>query len=513
MIISVWEDKDKMNEIIDAQPILARYIRENRGIDSLLGHIDILNITPIGQGGNGVVYIGKFGDAEVAIKFLLNCSTKKLDRFKAEYINTNMVRDKLVNVVNYLQYDCIQIENVVFPYIIMRKYEMSLKQYRKKLEKVTWEDVKKLFCDLAKAIKSMEACKIIHRDLKPENILIDDDKNYIITDFGIAHYESEDVVIKGLTKEGERLGNYNFSAPEQLNDGEILPATDLYAFVQIIYWFVFEETNKGIGGKKLYDIFKNNESRYIDNVIYHCLNNDVTKRLPSIAHIYKFISQMKEDEQEINPFDDMELLGDIACSVVPEFYSDAFFTSDKQDIERLIERICNAKPNRPFVFNTGRLNNNISSFRHFKGDYYILNYQLLRIVGVWGSITSEKFDDILLFQVETPEYFEINGEKYSSIAIINNNEMVPAETTYSGYVRYKGKVYNTRDLKIEEIYIDTVTKQKYYAVGTFAQCSTIIKNDCYLSEIQEFDELDRDKIYKLKQKIHENKHNDVYTYL
>lgn len=87
----------KTEEFISSESLLSKYLKENSGFKCLFGHI-IINISndKLGQGGNGVVYAGKLGSAEVAVKFLVNYSSKKLERFKAEYININMIKDKLV---------------------------------------------------------------------------------------------------------------------------------------------------------------------------------------------------------------------------------------------------------------------------------------------------------------------------------------------------------------------------------------------------------------------------------
>lgn len=107
--------------------ILSRYIKENKGIDCAFGHIEIdVKNDCLGRGGNGVVYAGQLTETKVAVKFLVNCTSKKLNRFKAEYININMAREKLYNIVNYLHYETIKFENIEVPCIIMKKYDVSI---------------------------------------------------------------------------------------------------------------------------------------------------------------------------------------------------------------------------------------------------------------------------------------------------------------------------------------------------------------------------------------------------
>ena len=80
-------DETEMNE-----GVLSKYIKDNKGVECTFGHIEIdIKNNRLGQGGNGVVFSGRLVESEVAVKFLVNYTKKKLDRFKAEYINVNMV--------------------------------------------------------------------------------------------------------------------------------------------------------------------------------------------------------------------------------------------------------------------------------------------------------------------------------------------------------------------------------------------------------------------------------------
>lgn len=69
----------------------------------------------LGKGGNGIVYAGKLGNSDVAVKFLINYTSKKLERFKAEYININMVKSKLVNTVDYIHYEVLKVGSLENP--------------------------------------------------------------------------------------------------------------------------------------------------------------------------------------------------------------------------------------------------------------------------------------------------------------------------------------------------------------------------------------------------------------
>lgn len=497
----------------NSQTILSKYIKENHGIPSSLGTIEITNITPLGEGGNGVVYEGTMNNAELAIKFLLNSSTQKLNRFKSEYLNTSYYSHILKNIVTYVHYDTLCIEDYTFPYIIMRKYSSNLKRHRKSLDTITWDEVKKLFHDLSICLKTMEKCNIIHRDLKPENILLNSNGQYIVADFGIAHFSDKNAPLIGLTTKGERLGNYNFSAPEQSNGGKISWATDLYAFAQIMYWFVFGETNRGVGGQKFSDIFNTVESHYLDSIIYWCLNNDPQKRPQSVDDIIQQLQIMRDKDKEIDPFEDMYLLADVITSVIPEMYNNVFFTENPEYIHELVKKINSAKPNRLFWFNTGLANNQITNFSNYEENIYLLNCKLIKITGVWGCLSSDIYNDLLIFEFENLPPFILDGQEYYHIAIINSDTMLPLSAISSGHVRYKGKVYKTDELNIKEIYVNPDDKDRYFAIGTFFQCSTYFKNDQFLRNLQHNIPLSKELLLEYRKNISTNIRDEVYTYL
>ena len=68
--------------------------------------------------------------------------------------------------------------------------------------------------------------QLVHRDIKPGNLLLRKSDDCLkIADFGIAR-AAEDT---RLTRPGKVIGTERYMAPEQLRDGKITPATDVYA--------------------------------------------------------------------------------------------------------------------------------------------------------------------------------------------------------------------------------------------------------------------------------------------
>jgi serine/threonine protein kinase len=67
---------------------------------------------------------------------------------------------------------------------------------------------------------------LVHRDVKPQNLLLRQADNCLkVADFGIARAAEE----TRLTRTGNVIGTDRYMAPEQLSDGRISPATDVFA--------------------------------------------------------------------------------------------------------------------------------------------------------------------------------------------------------------------------------------------------------------------------------------------
>jgi serine/threonine protein kinase len=84
-----------------------------------------------------------------------------------------------------------------------------------------------LLQQLCEGLGHAHAKKLVHRDIKPQNLLLRSSDGCLkITDFGIARVAEETT---RLTQAGKVIGTARYMAPEQLADGKITPAADVYA--------------------------------------------------------------------------------------------------------------------------------------------------------------------------------------------------------------------------------------------------------------------------------------------
>jgi len=89
---------------------------------------------------------------------------------------------------------------------------------------------------LAIALEEAHSHSVIHRDLKPANIMIDQRKEPIIMDFGLAKQLEKDSDAR-LTNDGTILGSPAYMSPEQLegNPAKIGPLCDVYSLGVVLY--------------------------------------------------------------------------------------------------------------------------------------------------------------------------------------------------------------------------------------------------------------------------------------
>jgi serine/threonine protein kinase/WD40 repeat protein len=90
-------------------------------------------------------------------------------------------------------------------------------------------------CDLgaalAEGLVAIHKCGLVHRDLKPANILMASDGPRII-DFGVAKASGK----TRLTQADVVIGTPEYMSPEQVDDGDVGPQSDVFAFGSVLVY-------------------------------------------------------------------------------------------------------------------------------------------------------------------------------------------------------------------------------------------------------------------------------------
>lgn len=189
----------------------------------------------LGQGAMGAVYLAFDSqlDRYVALKIPFMSTADSISRFYREARSAAKIRSPNICAV----YDVNQINGIHF--LAMELIDgQPLFSYFKAGKLTEINEALNLVKKVAIALQSAHDMHIIHRDIKMENIMIDQHREPIIMDFGLARLVGDDEV--ELTKEGLLLGTPAYMSPEQTEGDQtkLGPATDIYSLGVVLYHLI-----------------------------------------------------------------------------------------------------------------------------------------------------------------------------------------------------------------------------------------------------------------------------------
>ena len=240
-------------------------------------------VRQIGSGGSGDVVAAQASDGkQVAIKALrANQPANKLKRFRNElaFCSTNEHR----NIVRVLDWGLYQGEDGERPSCVMPLYSSTLRRELGK-ERTARQRVE-LFVQILDGVEAAHLQKIVHRDLKPENILMNPDSNeVVVADFGIAHFEEENLVEPVETQPAERLASWEYAAPEQRRAGQPVDSrADIYSLGLILVEMLTGAVPHGANPRTISAAAA--EYAYLDGITDLMRQNAADRRPPSIEWI------------------------------------------------------------------------------------------------------------------------------------------------------------------------------------------------------------------------------------
>lgn len=195
------------------------------------------------------------------------------------------------NLLTPSSYDICQ--NV--PYLISKYCEKG--SAIELIGKMTEREILKFIRCTADGINFLHRHNIVHQDIKPDNVLIDNEDNYVLTDFGIT----------GLADKEIKGGTPAYMAPEFFNNERRIatPETDIWAFGASVFELITGDVPFGEDGGKaqmkgtkvpvLPKVFKN---RTIRRIVYRCLDINPKNR-PSAEDILQELADMNNRRKQL----------------------------------------------------------------------------------------------------------------------------------------------------------------------------------------------------------------------
>ncbi|GAI75838.1 unnamed protein product, partial [marine sediment metagenome] len=189
----------------------------------------------IGEGGSGRIFEASDDTGGIcAIKWLdlAKATKEKVKRFKNEL--QFCLRNQHPHILTVVDHGVFIKGEGNSPFYVMPLYDGSLRDLLK--AGISPDKVLNYFAQILDGIEAAHIQGVVHRDLKPENILYaTDDDHLVIADFGIAHFEEDELYTAVETKDSARLANFQYAAPEQRSRGiEPDQRADIYALGLIL---------------------------------------------------------------------------------------------------------------------------------------------------------------------------------------------------------------------------------------------------------------------------------------
>lgn len=194
-------------------------------------------VEEIGSGGMAIVYKAKDYKLRrmVALKVLKHEYAEDeavLAKFRKEALAAGSLTHPNIVAV----YDLGQ--EFYIDFIVMEYIDgITLKEYIKRRDMLSSEEVLKISIKIAEALKVAHANGIIHRDIKPQNIMVTPQGDVKVTDFGIAKAATSATI----TNQGEALGSVHYFSPEQARGSFVDARSDLYSLGITMYEMVTKQ--------------------------------------------------------------------------------------------------------------------------------------------------------------------------------------------------------------------------------------------------------------------------------
>lgn len=378
----------------------------------------------IGEGGSGRVYKASDENGSVfAVKMLdpSKASKEKLRRFKNELLFGQ--RNKHDNIITVIDHGVFKDTKKNSPFYVMPYYKASLRSML--TGHINPNKALVYFAQLLDGVEAAHLQRVVHRDLKPENVLYGSNPDrLLIADFGVAHFEEEELYTIIETAPHTRLANFQYAAPEQRTRGlQVDHRADIYALGLMLNEMITGEVPQGTDYRTIGSIAP--ECSYLDDLVSAMLRQSPSARPESIEVIKReligrkqeFVTRQRISElkQTVVPVTDLD---DPLLADPPRFVD---FDWERETLTLLFQRPVNPKWIQAL--------NNMGGYRSLmgkgperfaiSGNRAVINareseiQQVIDIFKEWIPRANQKYEEMLRkekAEVEAQQRRQLQGE-------------------------------------------------------------------------------------------------------
>lgn len=266
----------------------------------------------IGEGGNSRIFkvkdISLDSDDFFALK-LMNHNNGKYKRYKDEITIQKRFSDQGLNgVIPIIDFNIPETPTEKDPIFIVMPIAETCEDKLGKEPDI--EDVMKMILEVSKVLKSFieKESSFLHRDIKPGNIFFYND-SWCLGDFGLATFSNKN----NVTHKNERIGSFNFIAPEIYHKREFTEKGEVYALAKTLFSLIIDQRYPIPGPHSILDptttldsyIFHPKVSQ-INNLMERATKNNPAERMSLddfIEEVSLWLKEKNKNQNEINGLD------------------------------------------------------------------------------------------------------------------------------------------------------------------------------------------------------------------